>query len=133
MWELFDEYRQWAKDNPIKEQDFVGKDAKEVMRKRERALNMDAFENFLADKGVITDASDYFENKLDAYKDYISVCARIKRVIRADQIEGGMAGIYNPNITQRLNGLTEKIQEDGTKQLIIKVIDGDTASTDHTG
>ena len=28
--------------------------------------------------------------------------------IRQDQIEGGMSGIYNPSITQRLNGLTDK-------------------------
>jgi hypothetical protein len=133
MWDLFDEYRKWAKDNPIKKQDFVGKDAIEVDRELSRALTMDGFENYLADKGVISDASDYFENKGEAYTDYKRVCARIKRVIRQDQIEGGMAGIYNPNITQRLNNLVEKVQEDGTKQLIIKVIDGDTASPDHTG
>jgi hypothetical protein len=29
-------------------------------------------------------------------------------LIRQDQIEGGMVGQYNPSITQRLNGLTEK-------------------------
>jgi hypothetical protein len=32
-----------------------------------------------------------------------------------------MAGIYNPSITQRLNGLVEKIQEDGNKEVTIKV------------
>jgi hypothetical protein len=32
-----------------------------------------------------------------------------------------MAGIYNASITQRLNGLTEKIQEDGSKEVTIKV------------
>jgi hypothetical protein len=37
-----------------------------------------------------------------------------------------MVGIYNPSITQRLNGLVDKIQEDGTKKVIIEVVDGDT-------
>ena len=37
------------------------------------------------------------------YSDYIRICSRIRRTIRQDQIEGGMAGIYNPSITQRLN------------------------------
>ena len=30
--------------------------------------------------------------------------------IRNNQIEGGMAGIYNPSITQRLNGLVERTE-----------------------
>ena len=38
-----------------------------------------------------------------------------------DQIEGGMAGIYNPSITQRLNNLVEKVQEDGNKNITVKV------------
>ena len=29
--------------------------------------------------------------------------------ISGDQIQGGMAGLYNPSITQRLNGLVEKV------------------------
>ena len=32
----------------------------------------------------------------------------IEDEIRTDQIEGGMVGQFNPSITQRLNGLTEK-------------------------
>ena len=35
-------------------------------------------------------------------------CSHIKELIRLDQISGGMAGIYNPSITQRLNGLKEE-------------------------
>jgi hypothetical protein len=32
-----------------------------------------------------------------------------------------MVGIYNPSITQRLNGLVDRIQEDGSKDVTIKV------------
>lgn len=32
-----------------------------------------------------------------------------------------MSGIYNPSITQRLNGLVDKVQEDGTKEIVVKV------------
>jgi hypothetical protein len=39
---------------------------------------------------------------------FSEVCSRIKKSIRADQIKGGMAGIYNPSITQRLNNLVER-------------------------
>jgi hypothetical protein len=43
------------------------------------------------------------------------------QVITSLSMAGGMAGIYNPSITQRLNGLVDKIQEDGNKEVTIKV------------
>jgi len=42
------------------------------------------------------------------YEEFIAICSHIKKQIRKDQIEGGMSGMYNPSITQRLNSLTEK-------------------------
>lgn len=71
---------------------------------------MEGFECYLFEQGVIADASDYFENKDNRYSDYIPICRIIKKMIRKDQIEGGMAGIYNPSITQRLNGLKEQTE-----------------------
>jgi hypothetical protein len=121
MWELFQQYVIETKGNPFLQQDFAGKDASEVERKKERPLTMEGFENFLFKNGIISDVSDYFECKKEAYKDYFPICRAIKRFIRQDQIEGGMAGIYNPSITQRLNGLVDRVQEDGTKEVTIKV------------
>lgn len=121
MWQLFEGYVQTVKGKPIEVQDFVGKDGDEVFRKKERPLTMEGFQNYLDDQDVITDVTDYFENKEGRYKDFIRICSRIRRRIRQDQIEGGMAGIYNPSITQRLNGLVEKVQEDGNKEITIKV------------
>ena len=40
----------------------------------------------------------------------------IKTQIRADQIEGGIAGLCNHNITARLIGLTEK----STIEMVLK-------------
>lgn len=110
MWDLFNEYRDWAKSNPILIEDYVGKDAGRVMREKPRCLTFEGFENYVADKGVINDLGDYFANKRGAYSEFSAICSRIKRVIRQDQIEGGMAGIYNTSITQRLNNLVEKQQ-----------------------
>jgi hypothetical protein len=61
-------------------------------------------------KGIITDLGNYFENKEKRYSDFVAICSRVKREIREDQIIGGMVGIYNPSITQRLNALTEKTE-----------------------
>lgn len=121
MWELFTAYRDDVKGKPFKVKDWVGGMGKEVEREKERPLTMEGFENYLFSQSVISDVSDYFENKGNRYADYIPICRTIKRIIRQDQIEGGMANIYNPSITQRLNGLTEKVEENGEKKLTIKV------------
>lgn len=111
MWKLFTQYVQHVKDNPILVQDYVGKDALEVDRKKERPLTMEGFENFVADIDDMPWSLDhYFSNKDGRYEDYVAICSRIRRTIRDHQIAGGMAGIYNPSITQRLNGLTEKVE-----------------------
>ncbi len=122
MWKLFIDYDQWVRMNPIQVQDFVGKDGEEVYRKKNRPLTLEGFEMYVFNEyGLATDLDQYFANREGRYTDFVSVCSRIRKCIRQDQIEGGMAGIYNPSITQRLNGLVEKIQEDGNKEVTIKV------------
>ena len=108
MLQLFTEYCEYAKNNPIKVHDFVGKDGDEVYRLRERPLTIEGFENYCYNQGVIGDLSHYFANTNNAYADFLTICSRIRKTIRQDQIEGGMAGVYNPSITQRLNSLVEK-------------------------
>lgn len=142
MWELFEEYRKEIKSNPITiveqkkgttviPKGFEGEVPSSVVElPAQRPLTMEGFQNFLDDNDVITDVTDYFENKDGRYTDFIRICKRVRRVIRQDQIEGGMAGIYNPSITQRLNGLVDKVQEDGKKEVTIKVIRGDRKSSE---
>jgi len=55
-----------------------------------------------------SDVHHYFDNTDGRYEAYRTICAHIRKEIRKDQIEGGMVGQFNPSITQRLNGLTEK-------------------------
>jgi len=108
LWDCFEKYRKKVKSNPIIKHDFVGKNAEEVERKLERCLTKDGFDNFLYEKGLIYGLKDYRVNKDGNYNAFSPICTRIDRIIRDDQIQGGMAGIYNPSITQRLNGLTDK-------------------------
>lgn len=110
MWEYFETYKNWVKSNPIQVQDYVGKDAEMVYRTKERPLTIDGFECWCYDNEIISDLSQYFANTEQRYSDYQTICSRIRKAVRTDQIEGGMAGIYNPSITQRLNNLTEKTE-----------------------
>lgn len=112
MWQHFVSYKTQTKKNPFLIKDWVGKDANDVVREKEKPLTLEGFENWCSDNNIIENLDNYFANSNDAYKDYSSVCSRIRRTIKQDQIEGGMAGIYNPSITQRLNGLVERVQND---------------------
>jgi hypothetical protein len=108
LWDLFTQYKNHVKENPIIVKDWVGKDAMDVYREKERPLTLDGFECWCYDNDIISDLSQYFANTEQRYNDYQTICTRIRKAIRVDQIDGGMAGIYNPSITQRLNGLVEK-------------------------
>lgn len=111
LWQYFLEYKKKVKENPIIVGDWVGKDADHVYREKEKPLTFIGFQNYLDDEDIITDVTDYFENKDNRYSDFVRICSRIKRNIKQDQIEGGMANIYNASITQRLNGLVDKTEQ----------------------
>jgi hypothetical protein len=76
----------------------------------------------------------YFLNQDNMYPDFLAICSRIKEEIRHDQITGGLLGQYNPSITQRLNGLTEKtqteisIEQSPFKSLLLDVPTDNSAS-----
>jgi len=108
MWEYFEAYRSQVKANPRTKTVFPGKDAIPQYEPLERPLTVEGFENWCADAGIIEDLSNYFANTKGNYSDYSTICSRIRRVIRQDQIEGGMVGQYNASITQRLNSLVDK-------------------------
>ena len=108
--EYFLAYQKDTKSKPFIIKDWVGKDALDVYREKERPLTIEGFECWLADNDIIEDLGDYLKNKDNRYTNYAPICSYIKKHTRKDQIEGGMAGMYNPSITQRLNGLVEKTQ-----------------------
>lgn len=108
MWEYFLAYKQEVKSNPILKHDFVGGAGKSVNRKLERPLTLEGFSIYCFENNITSNINEYFANKDEAYSDYSTICTRIREIIRNDQIEGGMAGIYNPSITQRLNNLKEQ-------------------------
>ena len=104
---LFEAYKLDVKDNPITKHDYVGSYATSVRREIERPLTIEGFNNYVRGKEIVSKLGDYFSNKDGRYEAYAAICTHVRESIRQDQIEGGMAGIYNASITQRLNNLTE--------------------------
>lgn len=106
MWDLFEQYKVHTKSNPYIVKDWVGKDGNQIEREKERPLTMVGFEAY-----VLQDLHHYFSNYKDDgsnYDEFVDICSIIRKVISAEQIEGGMANVYNHSITARLNGLVEK-------------------------
>ncbi len=109
LWQHFKAYSDQVKANPFKVKDWVGKDAFDVEREKEKPLTLEGFELYCYENDIINDVGDYFSDKNGKYTEFSTICSHIRKTIRNDQISGGMAGIYNPSITQRLNNLVEKV------------------------
>jgi len=94
---------------------YVGKDGQRVTDDLKVPMTMEGFERFCYDNyGCV---GQYFDNKDGLYSDFVAICSYIRKEIRENQIIGGLLGIYNPSITQRLNGLTEKTQTELTGKI----------------
>ena len=121
MWELFMKYVEWCKENPVTSEDYVGGAGKKVTRSYDRPLTMSGFRAFGHREGVTV--HHYFSNSEGAYDEYRSICRAIEDEIRDYQITGGLVGLLNSSITQRLNGLTERVDQTsgGEKVTEIKV------------
>lgn len=112
LWQHFLDYKEWVRNNPILVQDYIGKESQMVYRERQRPLTIEGFECYCFDNDIIGDLSHYFANTHNNYTDFLTICKSIRKAVRNNQIEGGMAGIFNASITQRLNGLTENVNQD---------------------
>ena len=109
LYRMWQEYKQWVKDNPIMVHDFVGKDATEVWRAKERPLTRERFYVYVMENYGIN-IHQYFDNTHGTYDEYLDIITRITDERRTNQLEGGMVGIFHPNLTARLNGITEKTE-----------------------
>lgn len=85
---------------------YVGKDGIKKTDYPKMPLTVDGFEVYCYD--LVGCVGQYFDNKDKLYNDYVAICSRIRKECRADQINGGMLGFYNPSITQRLNNLVDQ-------------------------
>jgi hypothetical protein len=101
---------------------YVGKDGDRVTDPVKIPYTLEGLKRYCWDK-EIGDISSYFTNDRQLYNDFTIICSRIKNEIREHQIIGGMNGFFNPSITQRLNGLTDKTETNTTTTIKLFNID----------
>jgi hypothetical protein len=120
LWDLFLKYKEEVKSKPVIVKDWVGSNAVDVYREKERPLTMVGFECFVCDHTEINypDLTNYIEAK-DSYSQFLPISSRIRAEIKSDQITGGMTMIYSQNLTARLNELVDKKETEHKGELNI--------------
>lgn len=86
---------------------YVGKEGERVTDPQKVPLTLEGFKRFC--RIHYGEVEQYFSNKDGYYDEFVGICSHIREEIRENQIIGGMLGFFNPSITQRLNGLSDKV------------------------
>ena len=112
-WKMYKEHLELEALKWLKVQ-YVGKEGDKKEDPYKLPYTMDGFEVFCYNNyGCV---SQYFDNQDGYYDDFIAICSHIRKEIRSNQITGGLLGVYNPSITQRLNSLVEKTENKEIKE-----------------
>ena len=85
---------------------YVGKDGSRVTDALKVPMTLEGFKRYCRNNHG--EVGHYFDNSDGLYDDFSVICRALREEIRECQIIGGMLGVYNPSITQRLNGLSDK-------------------------
>lgn len=105
---VWEEYKESLKKEALEwvKIQYVGKEGQRVEDPFKLPYTLEGFNVYCyKNYGLV---KQYFNNQDGLYDDFITICSHIREEIRANQITGGLLGMYNPSITQRLNGLVDK-------------------------
>lgn len=106
--EYFELYKQHVRAEPIEVIDYVGKDAKEVIRKHYKPLTWAGFEAFLYRDHKIIKNLEYYRSNLEGrYSAFRGVVRAIDREMYENKFAGAAVGIYQHNLIARELGLAE--------------------------
>ena len=110
LWKLFQDYiiDLKAKESEWLKVQYVGKESQRMEDKFKLPLTLEGFKRYCWDVEIGC-IEQYFKNQDDLYIEFIPICSRIKNNIRENQITGGIIGVFNPSITQRLNNISDNI------------------------
>jgi hypothetical protein len=111
----FEQYVQWAEENPLIEVDFRGKDAMRVEIPKKRVLTKDGFA--LACGFASWGNLSVYRSKSEGFA---MVFTRIEEAIRLQKFEGASSGFFNHNIIARDLGLMNQEQVNMQVSEVIK-------------
>ena len=113
LWDLACEYFQSVDENPGFKKDFIkgGESAGTIVDiETMRPYTWEGLEDFLFQKGIITNLDDYRQNTDGRYQDYAGIIRAIGKVIFNRNFSGAAMNFLNSNLIARQLGLAEKTQ-----------------------
>lgn len=119
LWELACEYFQTIDSNPAYKKDFIkgGESAGTIVDiETMRPYTWEGLEDFLFEKGIITNLDDYRQNTDGRYQEYTGIIRAIGKVIFNRNFSGASMNFLNANLIARQLGLAEKSQVAITKE-----------------
>ena len=114
--EYFVSYVKHERDNPILVDDYVGKDAIPVTRKKYVALTMEGFNCWLFERGIIASIKDYITNKDGIYNEFSDIVTHIRAYIFHNNFKGASVNELNANLIARQLGIRDTVDTDITTQ-----------------
>jgi hypothetical protein len=112
MWELFKQYVEHERKNPMYKREYVGKDGNEVDTPLQVPITFEGFECYLSDNDIIQDLGKYSANTDNAYSDYVTIITRIRQNCFVQNFKGASVGLFNANLIARKIGLKEQTETD---------------------
>jgi len=116
MWELFEEYVDHERNNPLFKVEYVGKDGERVNTPLQVPITFEGFECFLADKQIINDLGDYSKNDDGRYTEYAPIITRIRNNCFAQNFKGAAVNLFNANLIARKLGLADRKEIDDKRE-----------------
>jgi hypothetical protein len=108
LWELFTQFVEHEKSNPMYKVEYVGKEGDKVNTPLQVPITFEAFECWLADEGILSHLGDYSANKDGKYESYSTIITRIRNNCFAQNFKGAAVGLFNANLIAKKLGLIEK-------------------------
>lgn len=124
LWDSFCEYAEKIDSNPTIVQETKTTDKRVEVREMQRALpyTWEGFEDYLFEKGLVSDLKHYKQNKDGAYNDYFPIITHIGKIIRNQKFQGAAAGLFNANIIARDLGLSDKKELDHKGEVPLVIV-----------
>lgn len=107
--ELFNEYVEHEKENPMYKKDYVGTYGTEKNTPLQVPVTFEGFECYLFDK-EIKDLKDYASNKEGRYESYAPIITHIRQKCFVQNYKGASVGLFNANIIAKKLGLIDKTE-----------------------
>lgn len=124
LWNKFVEYCKWCDDNPIElPAKVIFKGTKSTIEERNEGKTTARTPYLLSGFMVwakIANWTDFKKSKTNQSGDFPRVIRAIEDTIQTQQVSGAMVGLYNSNLTARLNGIKENADLTSNGKDIVK-------------